>query len=353
MRKSRLMVAGSDRRRRRLRGSHDERSAAARAPGLAPGSKTGAPGAAPLRSERAKSSIARVANLPAGILSARRRRRAVKQVFNTTCATCHQRDRSSARSSSRTGATAASATSTRSCASTMPVDNPGGLKDQEYLDVIAYLLKANHAPATTDSLSTDTTIDARHARSAFSSVITPRSLDDHATTSLRSRRCFSSRSRRLASHDRRRAGRRACRRTNDLPNPYRTVDGWAKMPEGRTWGSTSAVDIDKDGKSIWVAERCGDEQLRRRRRSIRCSSSTRTATLVAHFGAGTDHLAARHPRRQGRQHLGHRLRVHGRRRSRGGGAAAHAAATAPAAARHRRDRRRAIRSSSSAPTASC
>ncbi len=45
--------------------------------------------------------------------------------------------------------------------------------------------------------------------------------------------------------------------TNDLPNPYRTIDGWAKMPEGRTWGSTSAVAIDKDGTSIWVAERCG------------------------------------------------------------------------------------------------
>jgi streptogramin lyase len=40
-------------------------------------------------------------------------------------------------------------------------------------------------------------------------------------------------------------------------NPYRTVEGWAKMPEGRTWGSTSAVDVDRDGKSIWVAERCG------------------------------------------------------------------------------------------------
>src|SRR6185295_2803021 len=26
--------------------------------------------------------------------------------------------------------------------------------------------------------------------------------------------------------------------------------------EGRAWGSTSAVDIDKDGTSIWVAERC-------------------------------------------------------------------------------------------------
>src|SRR6185369_15311135 len=45
--------------------------------------------------------------------------------------------------------------------------------------------------------------------------------------------------------------------TNSLPNPYETIAGWAKLPEGRTWGSTSAVEIDKDGKSIWVAERCG------------------------------------------------------------------------------------------------
>lgn len=45
--------------------------------------------------------------------------------------------------------------------------------------------------------------------------------------------------------------------TNDGPNPYQTVAGWARMPEGRTWGSTSGVGIDKDGVSIWVAERCG------------------------------------------------------------------------------------------------
>jgi sugar lactone lactonase YvrE len=44
---------------------------------------------------------------------------------------------------------------------------------------------------------------------------------------------------------------------NDLPNPYRTVSGFFKLPAGREWGSTSAVDVDKDGKSIWVAERCG------------------------------------------------------------------------------------------------
>src|SRR5262245_5885598 len=45
--------------------------------------------------------------------------------------------------------------------------------------------------------------------------------------------------------------------TNDLPNPYQTVADYFKPPPGRTWGSTSAVDIDKDGRSIWVAERCG------------------------------------------------------------------------------------------------
>jgi sugar lactone lactonase YvrE len=44
---------------------------------------------------------------------------------------------------------------------------------------------------------------------------------------------------------------------NGAPNPYRTVEGWAKLPAGRTWGSTSAVEVDKDGRSIWVAERCG------------------------------------------------------------------------------------------------
>ena len=44
--------------------------------------------------------------------------------------------------------------------------------------------------------------------------------------------------------------------TNSAPNPYRTIEGFAKMPEGRIWGSTAAVDIDPDGTSIWVAERC-------------------------------------------------------------------------------------------------
>src|SRR5690349_21810140 len=31
---------------------------------------------------------------------------------------------------------------------------------------------------------------------------------------------------------------------NDAPNPYRTMEGWGQLPDGRKWGSTSAVDID-------------------------------------------------------------------------------------------------------------
>lgn len=44
---------------------------------------------------------------------------------------------------------------------------------------------------------------------------------------------------------------------NDLPNPYTTHQDHFTLPDGRTWGSTSAVDIAPDGTSIWVGERCG------------------------------------------------------------------------------------------------
>ncbi len=44
---------------------------------------------------------------------------------------------------------------------------------------------------------------------------------------------------------------------NSKPNPYRTIENWAKLPAGRAWGSTSAVEIGRDGRSVWVAERCG------------------------------------------------------------------------------------------------
>src|SRR5215510_3154418 len=43
---------------------------------------------------------------------------------------------------------------------------------------------------------------------------------------------------------------------NSQPNPYRTVEHWYTLPEGRSMGSTSAVWVAPSGH-IWVAERCG------------------------------------------------------------------------------------------------
>ncbi|HET9370506.1 MAG TPA: peptidyl-alpha-hydroxyglycine alpha-amidating lyase family protein [Vicinamibacterales bacterium] len=79
--------------------------------------------------------------------------------------------------------------------------------------------------------------------------------------------------------------------TNDAPNPYETITGWAKMPDGRTWGSTSAVDIDKDGVSVWVAERCGQNSCWDNAAGTTSPLDVvlkfdSTGTLVKSFGAG-------------------------------------------------------------------
>jgi hypothetical protein len=44
---------------------------------------------------------------------------------------------------------------------------------------------------------------------------------------------------------------------NNLPNPYETVRNWGTLPDGRKWGSVSAVNVDIDGKHIWAGDRCG------------------------------------------------------------------------------------------------
>jgi sugar lactone lactonase YvrE len=73
--------------------------------------------------------------------------------------------------------------------------------------------------------------------------------------------------------------------TNSSPNPYRSIENAAKMPAGRTWGSTAGVAIDPDGTSVWVAERCGANS---------CAGSNLdpvlkfdgSGNLVKSFGAG-------------------------------------------------------------------
>jgi len=40
------------------------------------------------------------------------------------------------------------------------------------------------------------------------------------------------------------------------PNPYRAVDGWAKLPDGRQMGAVGDVQVDPDGVHIWAIIRC-------------------------------------------------------------------------------------------------
>jgi hypothetical protein len=42
----------------------------------------------------------------------------------------------------------------------------------------------------------------------------------------------------------------------DGVHKYEWIQGWAKLPDGRKLGQTSAIDIDRNG-NIWVFERCG------------------------------------------------------------------------------------------------
>jgi streptogramin lyase len=68
--------------------------------------------------------------------------------------------------------------------------------------------------------------------------------------------------------------------TNDLPNPYQSIENYFKLPDGRTWGSTSAIEIDKDGRSIWVAERCGTNSC-----LDRASGQMSPSDPILHFDA--------------------------------------------------------------------
>ena len=43
-----------------------------------------------------------------------------------------------------------------------------------------------------------------------------------------------------------------------LPNPYRSVPNWAKLPDGRQWGATAGVAVAPDGK-VWGIDRCGTQ----------------------------------------------------------------------------------------------
>lgn len=67
--------------------------------------------------------------------------------------------------------------------------------------------------------------------------------------------------------------------------PYRVVEGWAKMPEGRTWGATSAVYPSADG-NLWVGERCGANSCADKPEVDPVLLFDPAGNLVKSFGAG-------------------------------------------------------------------
>jgi mono/diheme cytochrome c family protein len=57
---------------------------------------------------------------------------------------------------------------------TMPDDNPGGLSDDEYTRVVAYILKLNGFPAGADSLAADSTMKRIKIGPAMNDLAKPR-----------------------------------------------------------------------------------------------------------------------------------------------------------------------------------
>lgn len=122
---------------------------------LTPTAKTGPQ--VPLRFDpNAKVILSHAANLPPASFLASQAARG-QEVYQGTCATCHSAGQLVGQGFVESWNDRRVYDFYALVRGTMPLDKPGGLTEQEYLDVISYLLKANHAAPGTDSLRADTT----------------------------------------------------------------------------------------------------------------------------------------------------------------------------------------------------
>jgi mono/diheme cytochrome c family protein len=133
---------------------------------LSPGARTGAQ--VPLRVDpSAKVILSGATGLPAASFLPSQAARGAR-VYDQTCNTCHA-------PGELVGTGFVQSWNNRRLydlyalvRSTMPLDNPGGMKDAEYLDVVAYLLQANKQESQgADSLVADT-LSMRGTRIAVS-----------------------------------------------------------------------------------------------------------------------------------------------------------------------------------------
>jgi hypothetical protein len=71
----------------------------------------------------------------------------------------------------------------------------------------------------------------------------------------------------------------------DVPNPYKTITGWAQLPDGRKWGSTAGVDIGPDG-NVWAYDRCGANSCADSDLDPVLEFDVKTGKNLKHFGKG-------------------------------------------------------------------
>lgn len=71
------------------------------------------------------------------------------------------------------------------------------------------------------------------------------------------------------------------------PNPYRVADeAFGQLPDGRKYGALSAVYPGPDGRTIWVAERCGQNSCVGRSEMTTIFQFDLSGRLLKAFGAG-------------------------------------------------------------------
>jgi sugar lactone lactonase YvrE len=71
------------------------------------------------------------------------------------------------------------------------------------------------------------------------------------------------------------------------PNPYRVADeSFGNLPDGRSYGATSAVYPGPDGRTIWVAERCGENDCATHPELTTVFQFDLDGNLLRQFGAG-------------------------------------------------------------------
>jgi DNA-binding beta-propeller fold protein YncE len=72
-----------------------------------------------------------------------------------------------------------------------------------------------------------------------------------------------------------------------LPTPYRVADSaFGELPSGRRYGAVSAVYPGPDGRTIWVAERCGQNTCVDRQHLTTIFQFDLSGRLLREFGAG-------------------------------------------------------------------